>query len=393
MKKKMLVICDSPVVHTGFGKVANFILQSISKLDVEMFQLGINHNTTYYNQKQYPWRIYTPLIGGSSDPYGASILTELVSKYKFDLILIMIDVGILKQYVEGVKYLLDKNIPPVIGYVPLDIDFGNVGEFLKPLEDLDHVVFYTKEQADFAISQGVNLKSWSVIHHGVDTNVYKPYPKEAVSKFRKEVLKIDEDTFLGVNVNRNQFRKDLARSIYIFDKLKGDAKLYLHCKAQDKGGDILEQAKNLGCDLSKLRVYTNHDTFTGVSEEQLALIYNSADIVISTAVGEGWGLSTLEGMACKKLVMAPNNSAFTTILGENRGVLIPVSKDWFMPYSTNSNFPRRVVQTEAFIKALEDFRSDPQKYKKVIDAGYKWALKHDWSLITPKWQELVRRYL
>ena len=37
-------------------------------------------------------------------------------------------------------------------------------------------------------------------------------------------------------------------------------------------------------------------------------MYNSVNLVVSTTLGEGFGLSCVEGMATKALVMMPNNS-------------------------------------------------------------------------------------
>jgi len=51
------------------------------------------------------------------------------------------------------------------------------------------------------------------------------------------------------------------------------------------------------------------------------MIYNISDLVVSTTIGEGWGLSWIEAMATKTPILMPNNTAMTENITEDKGYL------------------------------------------------------------------------
>lgn len=72
---------------------------------------------------------------------------------------------------------------------------------------------------------------------------------------------------------------------------------------------IREKLANL-----KTRVWILEGKFT---DQQMAEIYSSSDVIVSASLGEGWGLPAHEGAACGKPVIVPNNSAHPDVLGPN----------------------------------------------------------------------------
>src|SRR4030042_4693883 len=72
----------------------------------------------------------------------------------------------------------------------------------------------------------------------------------------------------------------------------------------------------------------------GVEEEMLPSVYSSFDVQLTTTQGEGWGLTTMEGMACGVPQIVPDWSA----LGEwarEAALLVPCSTHAVTPNGVN----------------------------------------------------------
>jgi glycosyltransferase involved in cell wall biosynthesis len=85
-------------------------------------------------------------------------------------------------------------------------------------------------------------------------------------------------------------------------------------------------------------------------EKEMALIYSAADINLSTAVGEGFGLSLAESAACGTKSIAPKNSAIPEVI-KNTGYLVPNAAMINMAMD-NSHY-RPVVSLVELVKTIE----------------------------------------
>jgi hypothetical protein len=120
------------------------------------------------------------------------------------------------------------------------------------------------------------------------------------------------DAFIVGNVNRNAPRKRIDLTMAAFKRYQemgGTGYLLLHMAARDSWGwDLLNLAKRLGIVdrlvLTGGKVETQFAPF-----EKLRLVYAALDLQVSTTVGEGWGLTTAEGMASRIAQVVPRYSA------------------------------------------------------------------------------------
>jgi glycosyltransferase involved in cell wall biosynthesis len=101
---------------------------------------------------------------------------------------------------------------------------------------------------------------------------------------------------------------------------------------------------------NKRLILVEPDMGYGQREETLSFIYSSFDVQVSTTQGEGWGLTTMEGMACGVPQIVPEWSA----LGEwTRGVAIQVPCSTYAVTSNNRvNVIGGVPDRDAFVDAL-----------------------------------------
>ncbi len=118
------------------------------------------------------------------------------------------------------------------------------------------------------------------------------------------------------------------RSFMILNELKQrghkNVLMYLHMAHDDAGGNLLVMADHFGLKLQEDFILPHPKMFNvnrGVPVDMLNFIYNASDCLLTTTLGEGWGLSITEAMATKLPIVAPDNTSLTEMLADNRGFL------------------------------------------------------------------------
>jgi glycosyltransferase involved in cell wall biosynthesis len=269
--------------------------------------LGINYRG---DPHPYPYPIYPALVPGA-DLFGVRRAPEIIRKIKADLVVIQNDPWNIPAYVESIGQL-EGSRPKLVGALAVD---GKNCRGRAFLNGLDYAIFWTRFAQLEAIQGGMTIPS-GVAPLGVDLNIYRPHPREQA----REWLGLPErcrEAFVVGNVNRNQPRKRLDLTIaYFAEWVRSyrvtDAYLYLHvAPTGDFGIDCNQLAvyHGLGNPENPRLILCEPEVYRGASEEQLAWTYSAFDTQISTTQGEGWGLTTMEGMACGVPQIVPRWSA------------------------------------------------------------------------------------
>lgn len=435
--KRLLAWCDSPRVATGFGNVAREILTRFAvKDDVLIDIIGVNDLGGWYDPRIFPFRIYPALPGASAghDVYGREILAAaLLGKHPeisppWDFIWVLADHFILEQKFQGflkngiarfIRETVDEwkrkhNIEmKTIVYSPVDSPLKSnwVIDGLLPFDIIVTYTNYGKEQIIRATPfefRNELLKKLKVIPHGVDLEVFKPLPREKVRFFKEKFFGdwLKESDFLVVNVNRNQPRKDIARTLEVFRRFNlvvPDSKLYIHAAAQDVGGNIYEMARFLGLNLDLLKTPERWNAQYPHSPEFLNYIYNSADVVISTTTGEGWGLSITEALAAERPVICHNVTSVPEILNlpvDGREKLsLPPGDNWrglgvrtndFISFGAQDlERVRPVADVEDFVEKLIWVYEHEEEALELGKRGRKWLQNLTWDDIYDEFRKAI----
>lgn len=296
--RKLLWIGDA-VASTGFAKATHETLKAFDIPDWEPTVLGLNY---LGDPHDYPYKIYPAWPGG--DAFGVKRTAEIVAKVEPDIIVIQNDPWNIQEYLKEIP----KRIP-VVATLALD---GKNCMHAKQLNVLHGVVVWTNFAA-MELRAGGYTGPLGVIPLGVDLDRFKPL---LIDQARKEMglpQSLVESGYIVGNVNRNQPRKRLDLTVRYFCKWireydVKDAFLYLHiAPTGDKGYDCKQLMHYYG--VEKRLIICQPDIGTGIKEESLPFVYNSFDVQFSTTQGEGWGLTTMEGMACGVPQIVPNWSA------------------------------------------------------------------------------------
>jgi glycosyltransferase involved in cell wall biosynthesis len=176
---------------------------------------------------------------------------------------------------------------------------------------------YGKAEAEGKGRQRGHDFECEVLPHGVDTTVYQPLPeREKIRRGLWEPAWIGEGDFLMMNVNANQRRKDVVRSLEVLKVLlRGGvpAKLLMHMpESSGEGLSLALAGEQLGLEPVKHWGHSDPLYRKGhalLTEADLAKFYNAADFYLTTSLGEGWGLGITEAMACGCAAGVPMHTA------------------------------------------------------------------------------------
>lgn len=210
----------------------------------------------------------------------------------------------------------------VVGYFP--VDSSPAQHWVKHLSFLTQAVTYTT----YGIEELMNIlpakqvKEIKVIPHGVTANHSSLTKLKARRKFNLPSKKIIWGT-----VNKNSPRKDIGTLMLAFkmflDKLplkeRSSHLLYIHAHPKDPTGvDIKELGDRLGLAEGAhyhLPLQPKFDR-AGYTREDMADLYKSFDVFVTTTRAEGWGLTVTEAIAAKLPIVAPLHTSLKDILGE-----------------------------------------------------------------------------
>ena len=397
-KIKLLFYGDAPTVATGFGTVTRNILTGLhatGKYDIQV--LGVNY---WGNPHTYPFPIW-PIGIGSKDPYGRQRAFDMMAKeLDFDVLFLFQDSFILQSLMEdGLSKLKQMKNFVSVGYYP--VDGVPKKEWIKCMDMLDCPTTYTefaKKESILACPEIANRLQ--VVPHGINVRDFFPLPEDDVESFRRQYFGRHANKFIVTNVNRNQQRKDIPRTLMAFKEFKRrrpNSVLYLHMATQDQGWNLSEVIKGMGLVVNEdvLMPGNNFGPNNGYPIEVVNQIYNASDVVISTTVGEGWGLSTVEAMATRTPIIFPNNTALTEIIGANeeRGYLVGSGEtpDDFTVLPNDNEILRPLASVTGMADKLMHVYDNREEALKKADVAYSWVTSNlIWDKdIVPMWDKII----
>lgn len=362
--RKLLWIGDA-ACDSGFARATHYTLETLRKTwDVSV--LGLNYRGDPHD---YPYPIYPCFPGG--DIFGFGRIHELIGKIGPDVVVVQNDPWNLPEYMK-----LTPSIPTIGA---LAVDGKNCAG--RGLNGLALAIFWTQ----FALNEarrGGYMGPAAVVPLGVDLKVYYP---EDQAKVRHLILgpkaeaRMGQDAFIVGNVNRNQPRKRLDLCIsYFAEWVKTrevkNAYLYLHvAPTGDDGYDCAQLASYYG--IQSRLILAQPDPFHGATEEQLRMTYNCFDVMFTTTQGEGWGLPTLEGMACGIPQIVPDWSALGEWASEG-ALMVPCTTIAVTP--NKINVIGGVMDREEGICALDRIYRDTDARYRYQEAARKTACQPEY---------------
>lgn len=387
-KVSLLWIGDSPAVSTGFGRVAQGVLEGLYQTGrYNISVLGINHQVGDPHRYEGMFRIYPSRAKGNV--YGFNRVQEVIAKERPDLIIINNDLWIVSEYV--------KEIPEsnrILTYSPVDA-LPVQPEWIEHLSKVNaRIATYTEfAKGGIQVASEVDV---DIIGHAVDTDEFYP-----ISDARTFMANMPPDAFIVQNVNRNQPRKRLdlfikAMQLWLERLPKSDRDniyCYYHGTLRDVGWNLVQLAQRWGIDDRFLITDQTHiGPAQGVSLSMLCKIYNCADVHVMTSMGEGFGLSPFESAACGVAQVVPAHSACKE-LWEGVGPLINV--DHWEVLTGGINTEGGVIDVEHLVSILDGLYHNRESLKQYKKRAYEYVQREEftWGYIARRFDTIVNEML
>jgi len=304
-KKKILVIADHPLSPSGVGTQTKYMIEALLKTGKYSFCcLGgaIKHNN-YQPVTVDPWGkdfVIIPIDGYGND----ETLRSALRKERPDALWFMTD----PRFYQWLWEMEDevRALVPMVYYHVWD-NFP-VPMYNKPFYDsTDYVVTISKVTEEIVKTCSPD-NFGGHISHAVNSNIFKKLANQEdldkVSLIRNNLINASDEYNNPTKKiffwnNRNARRKQSGTLIWWFkewlDKVGHDkALLLMHTDARDPNGqDLPHIIDHLGIGQGQILLSTQK-----TSPEDLAVMYNAADFTINISDAEGFGLATLESLAC-----------------------------------------------------------------------------------------------
>jgi glycosyltransferase involved in cell wall biosynthesis len=209
-------------------------------------------------------------------------------------------------------------------------------------------------------------------------------------------MKMQEDDFIVLNVSRNQPRKRLDMFFYIFAEwvkrynLPTSVRAYYHGALQDYGIDILQWCEYLGIKDRLAISRPDLSPTNGLTDEQMNMVFNSADVFFTTSAAEGWGLPVAEAMAVGVPCVLPKHSALAE-WPEGNAVY---AECYPFPSLTDRglNTIHHLTDVDSAIEALHKLYTDEKFRKELGESSYKHMQnpKFKWDVIAKQFMEIIK---
>lgn len=374
---KVLILGDSPLAKTGFGKVNFHALTAFLSQGWEVAAvLGLQ------NEPQETDLDFKQFLPRKTDPTGMKRAIEVFENKEFepDIVYVTGDPG----SVAMIAMVVPASVR-VLAYVPVEGEPLFNSQWRAVLSGID---FFTCSNYGVKVVEESIGRTVDMVYHGVDTNNFYPLSPEDRLKYR-ERLGWDGKFVVSV-VAQNVRRKQLTRLIEAVAILKNqynqrDIVLYLHCVPFQnhwlEGWNLPEVSAAFGMNEEVVFNPLMSGFGKGVPESGdidvpgLRELVGASDLFVLPSQVEGFGLPIAEAMAVGTPVAVTKYAAGWEVasLGGGTGI---VPHDWEI-HKSGTRYAN--LDPQEIAKTILALKRNPRKLSQMRDAGLRSVDNFDWS--------------
>jgi glycosyltransferase involved in cell wall biosynthesis len=318
--------------------------------------------------------------------FGFNVLPNVIRHEKPHVVMIYNDLGVVGRFLEEIRKSGIERDFKVWVYCD-QVYTTQLQGYLDLLNrDADRIFAFTPFWKKCLKGQGVT-RPIDILGHGFERDFFFPIPR---AEARKKIG-FPEDAFLITCLNRNQPRKRYDLLIMAFVELivKYPTKpifLMCVCDKGEKGGWWLfeiytRELKLRGVPVdrfgNRLMVSQNDMVFR---DEDINLFYNVADVGISTADGEGWGLCNFEQMGVGVPQVVPDVGGFKEFCTADNSVIVKPKHRFYQPMAHSPvGGEAEACDPHDICVAIEEYLLDSEKRKKHGELARKNILEFTWE--------------
>lgn len=369
-KIKVLIVSTHLNQVNGYSKVTFNILQQLAAQPwISLVHFGTQKLANGDLGRKYPAGV--KVIDGTAMEkqkmagFAFNELSSVITSEKPDIVLIYNDLSVICGYIEEIRKAIQNRFFRLWAYV--DSTYKSQPQPLIDIlnRDVERIFCFTKTWKDEIKSQGIT-RPVDVMNHGINTQMVRPIPKDLA----RQSLGLPKDVFLFSSMNRNIPRKRLDILVMSFVKLivRFPVKPIFMLIVADKGDKGGYQLFEIFSRELKLAGATT-DTFgnrllitssnTCYKDDDINLLYNCADVGVSCAEGEGWGLCSFEQMSLGIPQIVSEVGGYTEYCNINNSIMVKPKMRYYIPQAHGAvTGEAQLVDTEDVAKAMERYVFD-----------------------------------
>jgi glycosyltransferase involved in cell wall biosynthesis len=390
-KIKVLIVTTHINQVNGYSKVIYNIIKQLSSNP----WISLVHYATQKMVSGSLGRNYPPsvkVIDASStekEKQGGFAMAELPSvilSEKPDIVFIYNDLAIIQGYIENIKKRIDVRSFKIWAYT--DITYKAIPPAMIDMlnRDVERIFCFTSSWKECLKEHGIT-RPVDVMPHAVDPSIFHTIPREVA----RQSLGLPKDTFLFVSLNTNIPRKRLDLLIIAFVKLivrfpTSTILMLIVADKGDRGGfqlfDIFaNELKIHGASTNlfgnRLLITSNNTCY---KDSDINMLYNCADVGVSCAEGEGFGLCAFEQMRIGIPQIVPEINGYTEYCTKDNSLLVKPKMRGYLPQIYGPITGQvDLIDTDDYSKAMEKYVFDEDLRKLHSKAASETVSKYTWD--------------
>ena len=392
---------------TGYSKVTHNMVREMVKYPwLDMYHFAFqNFVKNLQPGRAYPLNVnvYDPFANekdNAEQGFGFSQLPAYVRQVKPDYIMIYNDASVICRFLDKLQEQLQPEERTYKMIIYLDQVYKiQRPEFLDRINrDADIYFAFTDYWREVLKAQGIT-KPIYVLRHGFEPNEFKPLNREAMRKKHN----IPPHLFLFLNLNRNTPRKRHDIVVQAFAELvaKHPTKplgLLAVCDAGQLGGypirevymrEIIRLGLPPQFHQHKLML-TDHSMVW--DDNVINELYALADVGITAADGEGFGLCQFEAMGIGIPQVVPYIGGFRDFcIPQVNSICVPPRYELYLPLAMSViGGKSEIVDPRDLALAAEDYLLDSDLREKHGKAARETILKYRWEEEVKKLVDILK---
>jgi glycosyltransferase involved in cell wall biosynthesis len=394
---RVLLFATHVLSTNGYSYVGRNIARYLSKKDdIELTYWGFQHSYNIHGleeDRKIPDNVQ--LIDALANEkvkemgFGFNEVTDFVTMNKPDICIIFNDMVVVTNIIDKLNKVENKKFK-IIVYAD-QVYSCQRKEHIETLnKHADFVICFTKYWEDCIKGQGMTVPT-GVFEHGIDQGISYSIPKELARTY----FNLNKDDFIIINSNRNQPRKRLDLMVIAFAEIVSrhmDDPIKLLISTAPVGAwNLLEiYERELKLRGVKIEDGMKHVIFVDnpqmLTDEDMNILYNTADVGLNTAMGEGFGLCNFQGGAIGIPQIVPNVGGFKDFFNRESAQLIEPKVNLYTD-ATVDGCPglAEICDYMDFVEAIEHYYADDELRKKHSINGKKYILEnYQWEPLVDK---------
>jgi glycosyltransferase involved in cell wall biosynthesis len=409
--KTRVMFCGTYITqYNGYSKVVFELIHELAKYDnlhivlygfqnfytdgkykQHMSTRQLPNNVVQFDANKYEYlNVDTTKMKTPQQGFGEPLIEDVIKLVTPDILIIYNDMAVITRLY---KHFHNKHPFPmkIVPYLDIVYENSRLDLLLDIDKKSDAIIYFSETWKDVSWQM---TKPAYILEHGFNPGNYYPMVKKIARKY----YEIPEDAFIISNFNRNQPRKKWDICIRGFIdflvkyKILGEEKVLLLIGTASDSVWNFKEIIEYECFERKLDMNTVLKHFHFVDHPQkmtdydINIYYNVADIGINTCDGEGFGLCNFEQAAVGIPQIVPNIGTFPEFFNTDNSILLePVD----FVYLEHSVYP---LCGKSYICDYKDVSEAIYRYYKSPELRQDHGLAaREYIVKKYKWSHLARK--